>query len=196
MASVPAPRRASSELLWSRDAHLPHHGISKCAASRGAGAFRRTGAGRCCEALCSWRISGFLLRWASRPAFVVARVSRRCHPVLRMVGQLRMLMAPRLRIGADALGSANAASSLVDLGLRAGLRSVGAQGRSRSAERAKPTLRLGAVVVVGVSFPACDCGLRALVKGGLCATPRSSWQCQPRAASQRREGLPTRGPRR
>jgi hypothetical protein len=31
-------------------------------------------------ALRLWRISGFLLRWAARPAFVVARVSRRCHP--------------------------------------------------------------------------------------------------------------------
>ena len=50
--------------------------------------------------------------------------------------------------------------------------------------------------LVGVSFPARDCGLRALVKGGLCATPRSSRQRQPRAAQERRQVVSARGPRR
>jgi hypothetical protein len=53
----------------------------------------------------------------------------------------------------------------------------GRAGRCRSAVRAKPTCSFD-VFVVGVSFPACDCGPRASAKGGLCATPRSSRQCQ------------------
>jgi hypothetical protein len=38
-----------------------------------------------------------------------------------MVGQLRMLLAPKLRIGAEALGSAKSGVQPVDWQLRAGL---------------------------------------------------------------------------